>query len=163
MWSPTQRESKPLSSAARAIPWTSGQRTTRSTSGSWTPTSNAAGVYGRLAVLERVEIDVVDLPRRRPDRDELERDRVRGDQARQVRDRQRELRRRNPDGVRRHLAAVEDRQQAAEALHDHLDLEVGARRAAALREEAHLQVAGRVAGGRRRRGAAGRERERVGA
>src|SRR5437773_7535327 len=37
MWSPTQIESRPDSSAARASARTSGQRTSRSTSGSWTP------------------------------------------------------------------------------------------------------------------------------
>src|SRR3954447_10140553 len=38
MWSPTQIESKPPRSAARAMARSSGQRTSRSTSGSWTPT-----------------------------------------------------------------------------------------------------------------------------
>src|SRR3954469_12633346 len=38
MWSPTQIESKPPRSAASAIARSSGQRTSRSTSGSWTPT-----------------------------------------------------------------------------------------------------------------------------
>ena len=38
MWSPTQIESNPDASAVRAMPSSSGQRTSRSTSGSWTPT-----------------------------------------------------------------------------------------------------------------------------
>src|ERR1700755_3556747 len=42
MWSPTQIESKPEASAARAIASSSGQRTSRSTSGSWTPTLTVA-------------------------------------------------------------------------------------------------------------------------
>ena len=37
-WSPTQIESKPAASASRAIARSSGQRTSRSTSGSWMPT-----------------------------------------------------------------------------------------------------------------------------
>ena len=37
-WSPSQTESKPVASAERAIETISGQRTSRSTSGSWTPT-----------------------------------------------------------------------------------------------------------------------------
>src|SRR6266550_1114567 len=41
MWSPTQIESNPESSAARAIAATSDQRTSRSTSGSCTPTRTA--------------------------------------------------------------------------------------------------------------------------
>ena len=40
---PTHTESNPTSSAARAIATYSGQRTSRSTSGSWTPTRSGRG------------------------------------------------------------------------------------------------------------------------
>src|SRR4051794_31930096 len=41
MWSPTQSESNPAPSAVRAIASNSGQRTSRSTSGSWMPICTA--------------------------------------------------------------------------------------------------------------------------
>src|SRR5579862_2311997 len=47
MWSPTQIESNPQASAVAAISRTSGQRTSRSTSGSCTPTSSPATSIGR--------------------------------------------------------------------------------------------------------------------
>src|SRR4051794_6132141 len=44
-WSPSQIESNPTSSAATAMARYSGQRTSRSTSGSWTPTRTSRGLY----------------------------------------------------------------------------------------------------------------------
>src|SRR5215210_5162448 len=70
MWSPTHSESKPRASAARAIAASSGQRTSRSTSGNCTPTSKSADDAGDaepgvdvlaldLAVLDREDVDAV--------------------------------------------------------------------------------------------------------
>src|SRR5215211_3947588 len=72
MWSPTHSESKPRASAARAIAASSGQRTSRSTSGNCTPTSKSADDAGDaepgvdvlaldLAVLDREDVDAVPL------------------------------------------------------------------------------------------------------
>ena len=47
-WSPSQIESKPASSAALAIATYSGQRTSRSTSGSWIPTRSGRVIRGSV-------------------------------------------------------------------------------------------------------------------
>ena len=44
-WSPTHTESNPTSSAARAMSRSSGHRTSRSTSGSWTPTRRGRPLF----------------------------------------------------------------------------------------------------------------------
>src|SRR5438270_7300276 len=55
-WSPTQIESKPIASPSRAIAAISGQRTSRSTSGSWKPTFSGRV---RLCLLDLVGLDDV--------------------------------------------------------------------------------------------------------
>src|SRR3712207_382757 len=112
-----------------------------------------------LPVLEGVQVDVVQLERA-VDGAEAKGDGLRPEEARDVADEHPDARRGPPFARGCDRAAVEDREDAQEALDDDVDVEPRAAGAGAAHEEPCMPVAKLEAPGRRRRRRAGQQVER---